>query len=330
MKGKSAPRLTCLMPAAAVLLAAALSAHAPAQSGRIIPAPTPTPTPEAGRAPKVEEPKFVPDPRAEKYRLVFAARYRGDFFSIRTYDEMVPVLRAAFDDFAEGLNRAGAQGYRVVTSLKGDPAVVALDGAQYEYAWTHTRSPDATRKPGFAGAYAQLAKRGFRLAAHSMLYASCAYYGGGLGEPYMQDCEYGDFFLFERRKGSELPREYALADTRRGGRGKGQTDEDALTAAVRSKLAEGLSPAHLLSKSEILLEREPPDPALAEAGAEVRVVRSANLWDSDELPKRVNALARQGFRLALAGHKIALMYRRPGATAPLTYVWLKSSKKEFE
>jgi hypothetical protein len=317
--------------AAAVLLAAALSPNAPAQSGRVIPTPTPTPTPEAVRTPKVEEPKFVPDPNAEKYRLVFATRYRGNSFSTRTYDEMVPVLRAAFDDFIEGLNRAGAQGYRVVTSLKGDPAVVALDEAQYEYAWTHTRSPDATHKPGFAGAYGRLAKKGFRLAAHSMLYASCNYYGGAVpGEPYMQDCEYGDFFLFERRKGSESPREYALADTKRGGRGKNQTDEDVLTAAVRTKLAAGFSPAHLLSKSEILLEREPPDPALAEAGAEVRVVRSANLWDSDELPKRVNALARQGFRLALAGHKIALMYRRPGTPPPLTYVWLKSSKKDFE
>ena len=334
MKGKAALQLTWLMPAAAVLLAASLAANAPAQSGRIIPTPTPTPTPaptpEAERAPKVEELKFVPDPNAEKYRLVFATRYRGDFFAIRNYEEMVPVLRAAFDDFVGGLNRAGAQGYRVVTSLKGDPAVVALDEVQYEYAWTHTRSPDANRKPGFAGTYARLAKLGFRLAAHSMLYASCNYYGGGLGEPYMQDCEYGDFFLFERRKGFESPRERAWVDTESGERRKGQSAEDVLTAAVRAKLNSGLYPAHLLSKSEVLLEPEPPDPALADAGTELRVVRSANLWDSDELPKRVGELARQGFRLALVNHKIALMYRRPGAAPPLSYVWLKSSKKEFE
>lgn len=330
MKGKAVLQVGWLALAAAVALAVFLSTPAPAQSGRVIPTPTPTPTPEAERPPTVEAPKFVPDPNAEKYRLVFATRYQGNIFSTRTYEELVPVLRAAFDNFVEGMNRAGAQGYRVLTSLKGDPAVVALDAVQYEYAWTHTRSPDASRKPGFAGTYARLAKQGFRLAAHSMLYASCDYYGGGLGEPYTQDCEYGDFFLFERRKGFESPRERSWVDTESGERRKGQSAEDVLTAAVRAKTAAGFYPAHLLSKSEILLEREPPDPALAAADTELRVVRSANLWDSDELPKRVNELARQGFRLTLVGHKIALMYRRPGAPAPLTYVWLKSSKKEFE
>ena len=333
MRGKAALQVSWLASAAAVLLAASLSTNAPAQSGRIIPppTPTPTPTPEAERTPQAAEPKFVPDPNAEKYRLVFATRYQGNFFVIRNYDEMVPILRAAFDNFAEGLNRAGAQGYRVVTLLKGDPAVVALGNVQYEYAWTHTRSSDANSKPGFAGTYARLAKLGFRLAAHSMLYASCDYYGGAVpGEPYMQDCEYGDFFLFERRKGFESPRERSWVNTESGERRRGQSAEDVLTAAVRAKTAAGFYPAHLLSKSEILLEREPPDPALAEAGTEVRVVRSANRWDNDELPKRVNELARQGFRLALVNNKIALMYRRPDAATPLSYVWLKSSKKEFE
>ncbi len=44
---------------------------------------------------------------------------------------------------------------------------------------------------------------------------------------------------------------------------------------------------------------------------EVRVVRSNDFWERDELPKKVNELARQGFRLALADYEIALMYRRP-------------------
>jgi hypothetical protein len=61
----------------------------------------------------------------------------------------------------------------------------------------------------------------------------------------------------------------------------------------------------------------------------VRVVRSASFWERDELPKKVNELARQGFRLALANYEIAVMYRRTGA-APLSYVWLKSSKKDLE
>ncbi|MDT5269706.1 MAG: hypothetical protein QOH49_1892 [Acidobacteriota bacterium] len=321
MKGRRALQVNWLYPATAIILAAVLSPAAPAQSGRIIP--KPTPTPEAARPPKVEEPKFIPDPNAEKYRLVFATRFEGSF-SYRDADELQMARRSAFDNFVEGLNRAGAQGYRLVTSLKGDPAIVALDKYQFEYAWTETGSRVANLKPGFAGTYAQLAKKGFHLAAHALLYGYC--------EPLDPDrCDYRDFFLFERRKGEEAPREHTSVDSERGGAWrKGAPHEDVLTTAVSAKLAEGFYPAHLLSKFEILLEREPPEPALAEAGTEVRVVRSASFWEHDELPKRVNELARQGFRLALADNEIALMYRRPGAATPLAYVWVKSSKKEFE
>jgi hypothetical protein len=306
---------------AAVILAASLTPNAPAQSGRRV-IPTPTPTPEAEPAPKVEAPKFVPDPNAERYRLVFATRYQGGF-SYRSDDELTLARRSAFDNFVEHLNRAGAQGYRVVTSLKGDPAVVALDNYQFEYAWTETASREEFFKRGFAGTYSQLAKKGFRLAAHALLYGYCLPL-----DP--SRCDYRDFFLFERRKGDEAPREFKSADTERGGRVKGQSDEDALTSAVNARRAEGFFPAQFLSKSEIVLERESPEPALAEPGTEVRVVRSSSFWERDELPKKVNELARQGFRLALADYGIAVMYRRPGASAPFGYVWLKSSKKDFD
>jgi hypothetical protein len=321
MKRGTALQVGWLTLAAAVLLAAALSPDAPAQSGRIIPTPTPTLTPSP--TPKAEEPKFVPDPHAEKYRLVFATRYQGSF-SLRSADEVALARRAAFDNFVEGLNKAGAQGYRVVTSLKGDPAVVALGQQQFEYAWTETHAREEFLKPGFAGTYSQLSKKGFRLAAHSLLYGYC--------EPLAPNrCDYRDFFLFERRKGLEAPREFKSVDTERGAtKRKGQDSEDVLTDAVRAKREEGFYPANFLSKSEIVLEREPAEPALAEADTEVRVVRSASFWERDELPKKVNELARQGFKLALADYEIAVMYRRPGAAVPLGYVWLKTSKKEFE
>ncbi|MFL6334439.1 MAG: hypothetical protein ACJ754_14080 [Pyrinomonadaceae bacterium] len=321
MKRGTALQLVWLTLAAAVLTAAMLSPAARAQSGRIIPKPTPTPTPSP--TPKVEAPKFVPAPNAEKYRLVFATRYQGRF-NYRDADELQMIRRSAFDNFVEGLNRAGAEGYRVVTSLKGDPAVVALDREQFEYAWTETASPDEFLKRGFAGTYSQLSKKGFRLAAHALLYGYC--------ETFFPDrCDYRDFFLFERRKGDEAPREFKSVDPERGApRRKGQDSEDALTDAVRAKRDEGFYPAHFLSKSEIVLERESPEPALAESGTEVRVVRSNSFWERDELPKKVNELARQGYRLALADYEIAVMYRRAGAAPPLGYVWLKGSKKEFE
>lgn len=318
MKRATALQVGWLTLAAALLLAPA----APAQSGRIIP--RPTPTPEAASPPKAEAPPvFVPDRNAEKYRLLFATRFQGSF-SYRSEDEALLARRSAFDNFVEHLNRAGAQGYRVVTSLKGDPAIVALDKQQFEYAWTETASRNAYLKPGFAGTYTRLAKLGFRLAVHSLLYGYC--------QPLDPDhCDYRDFFLFERRKGDEGPREFKSVDTERGaGRRKGRDDEDVLTDAVRVLLAEKFYPANFISKSEILLEREPPAPAFAEAGTEVRVLRSSTFSGRDELPKKINELARQGYRLALADYEIAVMYRRPGETAPLSYVWLKSSKKDFD
>ena len=321
MKRGTSPRPVTHALAAALLLAALLSTPAPAQSGRVIlktPAPEPTPTPKA------EGPKFVPDPKAEKYRLVFATRYQGTF-DYRDAEELALIRRSAFDNFvAEGLNKSGAEGYRVVTSLKGDPAVVALGGEQFEYAWTETASRDLFYKRGFAGIYSLLAKKGFRLASHAFLYGYC--------QPLFPDrCDYRDFFLFERRKGDEAPREHTSVDTERGQqRRKDATREEALTDALNAKRAEGFYPAQFLSKSEIVLEREPPDPALAEASTELRVARSSTFFETDELPKKVNELARQGYRLALADHEIAVLYRRAGQTAPLGYVWLKSSKKEFE
>jgi len=320
MKRSTSLRFILPVLAAAFLLAALLSTDAPAQSGRVnLKTPTPEPTP----TPKAEGPKFVPDPNAEKYRLVFATRYRGRF-DYRDADELALIRRSAFDNFAEGLNKSGVEGYRVVTSLKGDPAVVALGTEQFEYAWTETASPDEFNKRGFAGSYAQLSKKGFLLAAHAFLYGYCQ-------TLFADRCDYRDFFLFERRKGDEAPREHTTVDTERGEwRRKGATREEALTDGVNAKRAEGFYPAHFLSKSEIVLEREPPVPALAETGTEVRVVRSSTFWESDDLPKKVNELARQGYRLALADYEIAVMYRRAGQAAPLGYVWLKSSKKDFE
>jgi hypothetical protein len=321
MKRSTALQVGWLGLAAVVLLAAITSPAAPAQSGRKIIS-TPTPTPEAAPTPTPEAPRFIPDPNAEKYRLVFATHYQGRF-NYRDADELQLIRRSAFDNFAEHLNKAGAEGYRVVTSLKGDPAVVALGPRQFEYAWTETASPDEFYKRGFAGTYSQLAKKGFRLNAHALLYGYCDTF-------FPSRCDYRDFFLFERLKGDEAPREFKTVDTERSGRVKGQSSEEALTAAVNARRAEGFYPAQFLSKSEMVLERESPEPALAEAGTEVRVLRSSNFWERDELPKKVNELARQGFRLALADYEIAVMYRRPGATAPLGYVWLKSSDKDFD
>jgi hypothetical protein len=47
-----------------------------------------------------------------------------------------------------------------------------------------------------------------------------------------------------------------------------------------------------------------------------------------KLKKKVNELARQGYRLAFTHFEIAMMYRHRDTTAPVSYIWLDSRKKK--
>ena len=46
------------------------------------------------------------------------------------------------------------------------------------------------------------------------------------------------------------------------------------------------------------------------------------------MKKKVNELARQGFRLALIHNQVAVMRRSRDTTAPVSYIWLDSLKKK--
>lgn len=290
---------------------------AAAQSGRVIPTPQPTPTPELSDA----KPKFVVDPNADKYKLVFPVGYERKFFFTGKKEKVdeVATRHAYFDSFVEQLNEAGAQGYRLISSVDGSMAVVQLDKVQYEYAWFETISSSFFAKDGFAGQYAPMAKKGFRLADHALFYAFCE----ASEDSFTETCEYKEFFLLEREKGVEEAREHSLvyAVPRRGSKPGVE-----LTDAVKKKVAAGFYPISLLSKYEILVEQTGEHMS---GKQDVEIARASSFWGKDNAPKRINELAKQGYRLALANREIAVMYRHDDNATPVSYIWLEVGKRDL-
>ena len=303
----------------AVLALSARPPHASAQSGRVVVA---KPTPElAAPPPKAEgvPATFVPEPGAEKYRLVYAADECGGVAGCE------PAGRhARFNSFIKQLNNAGARGYRLmsVTNHVSPFAVMRLDGAPYEYGWFETGNETWYASGGFFGVFGQQAKGGFRLAERFFVSKYCEWRDPNdflMGE----ECTVTELYLVERRKGVEKPREFYLAGSMPGWRSR---MAEQLTAQVRERLDRGLYPTHAFSRFEVLLEEVE---GVAGARPEMQVV-TLGTWGKGDIDKKVNEAARQGWRLAVVGHKVAVMERAAAASPPATYVWVKAKEKDFE
>jgi hypothetical protein len=235
------------------------------------------------------------------------------------------------DSFIEQLNEAGARGYRLIAW--GDPiiGIVRLGNVQYEYAWIETVSLlDYTfewgfTRAGFEAQYAEFASQGFSVVGHLYLGSICK------SEPTTYDqygpvpsflppkCKHRDFFLLEREKGIEIPREFKLVGHVPRWRGPG--NEAALTTQINDYMAMGFNPILAISRYEVLLQPITGKDQFLPKDAEVKVVIG-------NVKKKVNELARQGYRLALTQFQIAVMYPPRGTTAPVSYIWLDSRKKK--
>lgn len=310
-----------------------LSAYA--QSGRTV-QPSPTPLPEAMSPMRPDaKSQFVVDPSAAEYKLVFPTSYEGTSLTVgkQAADQG---RHSRLTNFVEQLNKAGAQGYRLlsVTSGWNPNGIVKLDEAQYEYAWFETTSNFFYSKSGFAEKYAELAKRGFRMVEHFHLGSSCenkgeiSYDKNGQIEPInplYEVCEYKDLFLLEREKGVEGSVQHLLAVGSPGWRAK---MGEMLTTQIAEKWKEGLYPTHAFSKFEILLQQPAKTDEPLTDQPEVQVVTTPN-WKRGGVQKRINELAGQGFRLAFVNEGIGVMYRNRETTTPVSYIWL-DAKNNFD
>jgi hypothetical protein len=329
MRTRHAPHLHLLRLAAAVLLAAsALSAGARAQSGRPAAPPTPTPTPTPQPTPQ-PAPKFVPAPGEDRFRLVYATGWDGPLRPGR--DDADAVRHSRLNNFVARLSEAGARGYRLLSVVNGwmPVAVVELGEAQYEYGWFETAvvarsSGDVSRiYTRFQNQYAKQAGGGLRLSEHFVTERVCALFSTGIFRV-DERCMFKDLYLLERPKGVERPRQVRLAVSFPGGR-PGRASGDELTAQVSEGLTQGLRPAYVFSRFALLLEEAEGPRDASPGAAEYRLVSG----DGGDLEKRVNELARQGYRVHLANGGVVLMRRVAGEAAPAEYLWLDAREKSF-
>jgi hypothetical protein len=307
------------------ILSATVSLHVSAQSGRSTPPPsvTPSPGPATPGDPTAKSRPRI-DPSAPRYRLVFPTYFEGVFRKGELYyigDEVNRARLSIHDSFIEELNKAGAEGYRLISAAGAFPlAMVELDEVPYEYALFSTTGPMSV-KTNFLGIYSWLAKRGYVLFADLLTGSHCEEINL-LDSVSATTCTYSDLFLMGRAVGERKAGEGRLAFAGDGWR---QDTGPELTTKIQDRIAQGFYPTHLLSRFEILVEKVENDEQRS-SNQEVRVITSG--W-RDDLKKKVEQLAKQGFRLALVNHGIAVMTRNSGAT-PVSYVWLDARKKNFE
>lgn len=257
-----------------------------------------------------------------KYKIIYDTSYEGKLgYSLKEDSEWRQANYSRIKNFSGQLNELGGKGYKVISALPIElAAVVAPDETQYEYELFETVSPVFFAKVGLQEKLQEMSEKGFRLIAHSQLYPSCEARDSkdiAAGE----DCEYTDRFLFEKEKGVKRNVEQVLVNTFPGWRAKPSVE---LEKQIDEKLAEGFYPVNVFSKFEILLEKTKDKDALLSDKPDVKVVRSS--WTESGFEDKVNELAKQGYRLAMASNGIAVMYRNTEtAQNPCSYIWLKTA-----
>lgn len=217
------------------------------------------------------------------------------------------------------------KGYRLVSAIENDFALVKLDETQYEYDWFETNSSAHFAKGDILEKLKVMSNTGFRVIDHFLLSGNC--------EPILPEdpalgdnCNYLDLFLLEKQKGYKKPFEQILVNSSPGWGAKPSIE---LETQIDEKLAQGFYPTKVFSKFEILLEKTKNKNDLLNDKPDIQIVRSS--WGRSNLKEKVNKLANQGYRLALTNNGIAVMYRNSEtAQIPVSYVWVKADKKNFE
>lgn len=301
---------------------------ASAQSDRVAPKPAPA---ESPKPPEIK-PKFVVDPDADKYKLVFPAGYEDNLLykdlprdrkekkerekqREKDADRRIKAYRASFID---QLNKSGEQGYRLIFANTPLIGILRRDEVQYEYALIETESRFFFTKDGFEEKCAPLAEQGFSVVSHIIINGFCLSSDSDTSDP----CTYSDLFIMERVKGIKAPQPFRVIYQSPSWRAR--TRETGLTAQLNHNLALGLCPTHIFSGFEVLLQSATSGCELSPDTSDIQVIVG-------NMEKRVNELAQQGYRLALPINGAAVMYRNKGMVAPTSYILLSWWKnKNFE
>lgn len=289
------------------------------QSGRQ----APRPPAEPGKS----EPVFVPDPNRDEYQILFGTIPEAEKLkdTLKTWERWE--YPAA--PFSADLSRIGAQGYRLV-SFALWPRVAVLRRAEHQYEYVllqiSSRRNMFPNDPELALTYEPWARKGFRIADYIVINDWCdvSMWDVRSNEfSITSDCTYFSQMVLERRKDvTTSPHRYEIVSARP------TFSKDKLESGLSEQLDSTkklkLYPTHLLTKFQLLTQ--PAGDADFPAGEyEMEVV-------SEDVKKRVNALAQQGYRLLLRPiwFQAAVMHRKKGATEPASYIWIDEKKLEQE
>jgi hypothetical protein len=299
-----------------------------AQSGESIP--TLAPTLQLS-VPTASWSEREPDAVGDTYKLVFPRAYsrqsaykwdKGNDREIFGRDR-----EAEINGFIDELNKFGGQNYKVGFLLDADLPVAVLKSGdkRYEYAWFETDSYLDKALDGPGNKYSALTEKGFHLFENDLFSIYC--------ERANEVCNaYNNFFL-ERENDDDTPVRHRFIS-------KGPVQawhEDKLTGEilkqVRDGLSDGFHPAQALDPYDVLLESRAGGDKSSADWQDLQIARDTSIFGSgnaDNLPKNVNKLAAQGYRLTMVGYGMALMTRPAGAATPVSYVWVNAGKKNFE
>ena len=247
----------------------------------------------------------------DKYKIVFVPDYEDKDSRLNKLIDL--------------LNIEGNKGYKLVSAVGSQAFLVKLDESQYEYNWFKTNSSVHFNKNGLKEKLKAASEIGFRIVYHNLLFSYCEPISAA--EPYLgENCEYLDFYLLAREKDSRKPINQILVSSFPGWGAKPSVE---LEADIDKKLAEGFYPVNVFSPFEILLENTRSKEDLLNDKPDVEVVRSG--WGRGDVMQKANDLAKQGYRLAMANNRIAVLYRnRETAQMPVSYIRLRADKKNFE
>jgi hypothetical protein len=328
-RGRDCVRVAALWLLAFRLLLPVAAPTVSAQPGASLttPALAPTPRPSsAGAAGLRSEPAA-----GDTYKLVFPTEYeRKSSYKLDKRNDREIFGRdreAEINGFIDELNKFGGQNYRVGFLLDGDLPVAVLESVdkRYEYAWFETDSYLGKALDGPGDKYSALSEKGFHLFEHDLFTVYC--------ERANEVCNSYDNFFLERENGDDTPVRHRLIS-----KGRVQVWHEAkltreILEQVNDGLRDGLYPAQALDPYDILLESRANGDKPSTDRQDLQIARDTSIWGADtadNLPKNVNKLAAQGYRLTTVGYGMALMTRPAGAAAPVSYVWVNAGKKDFE
>lgn len=235
------------------------------------------------------------------------------------------------DEFFAQLNKAGEQGYKLLSVMyrwhrlstldgyRTPVAILKLDSVPHEYIWFKVKARDYFFSiPGFDEKYKEQSDQGFQLVDF-------------LADVYCGDTDLegncnsaADYlFLLERQKGVEKPLKFIVA--RSVPKRKLRMGPE-LTEQIKAKLADGLYPISVFNKFEILLTQMNRD-ELSTGNPDVQVVTNSFPHD---VKGKIKDLAKQGYRILIVSSGSAVMYRRADSRPPVSYKWLDADNSDFE